>query len=253
MNPEEVKKYSEYRDYPVHFNRLRYIYEEIENSKKSPKNVLDVGCGTGNITIPLGLIEDSNIMGLDFNNDNILVCEERNTFDNVKLIHKDLTLFDIAEYDYLILTEVLEHIPDYQPILDYIGMNLKTEGKLILTIPNGFGMFEFSQVPMYFLRKIGLNGFIGKVKKLVGKKEPYATNQEEDPHVNFFTIRSFKKALEKAGMKITNHEGAYVFASIFETYLPFVPLAGIAKIDNKLAQILPKFMTSGWLFTIERK
>ena len=103
-------------------------------------------------------------MGLDLNNDNILVCEERNKFENVKLIHKDLTLFDIAEYDYLILTEVLEHIPNYQPILDYIGTNLKTDGKLILTIPNGFGMFEFSQVPMYFLRKIGLNGFIGKVK-----------------------------------------------------------------------------------------
>lgn len=103
------------------------------------------------------------------------------------------------------------------------------------------------------MRKIGLGKFISLVKKAVGKKEPYATNQEETPHVNFFTMSALKKDLHKNNLFVYEKKKAFVFASIIETYLPMVPLQKIANIDNWIAQRLPFFLVSGWYFCIKRK
>jgi hypothetical protein len=43
---------------------------------------------------------------------------------------------------------------------------------------------------------------------------------------------------------------AYFLAPIIETYLPFIPLKTIAKIDQKLANVLPTFLASGFYFRI---
>jgi hypothetical protein len=104
--------------------------------------------------------------------------------------------------------------------------------------------------PLYFMRKIGLNNFILKVKKLLGKKEPYSQNYET-PHVNFFTVPRMKRELAPLGLKVSEVGKAYVFAPIIETYLPFIPLKGIAALDQKLANILPRWMASGFYFRIE--
>jgi SAM-dependent methyltransferase len=253
IDKERIAAHSEYKDYPVHFNRLLWIYDRIEKHSGTPTEVLDIGCGTGNITIPLALAKDASITGLDFNGPNIKVCEERNTFSNAQFYHGDLNTYDLQKFDFLILTEVLEHIPNYDPTLQYLANNMNDKAQVLITIPNGWGPFEICMWPLYFLRKIGLNGFIRKVKDLLGKKEPYATNQEEDPHVNFFTIVSFKRAMDRNGLRVVAIEKAYVFSPIIETYLPFVSLKRFSKFDNWLAGILPKFLASGWFFAVEKK
>jgi hypothetical protein len=99
------------------------------------------------------------------------------------------------------------------------------------------------------MRKMGLNGFIWKVKKLLGKKEPYSQNYDT-PHVNFFTVPRIKRECKELGMKVIEVKNAYFIAPIIETYLPFIPLKRISKIDNKLAQILPHFLASGHYYRI---
>lgn len=253
MHPE-INKHTQYVDYPCHYERLRWIYETIEKDRDQEKtvHVLDVGAGTGNVTIPLGLISNSEILGIDIHQPTLDIAIDANRFDNVKFRFEYLQDCPIATYDFIILTEVLEHIDAYHEILEYIARNSKKEMKLLITVPNGFGPFEISQQPLYLMRKIGLNGFILKVKRLLGKKEPYSQNYET-PHVNFFTIGRLRKDLKQYGMKITAIKKAYVFAPIIETYLPFIPLKTIAKLDNKLASVLPYFMSSGFYFKIEHE
>ena len=60
-----------------------------------------------------------------------------------------------------------------------------------------------------------------------------------------------KKELKEYGLKITEIKKAYMLAPIIETYLPFIPLKGIAKLDQKLANSLPAFLSSGFYFKIE--
>jgi hypothetical protein len=101
---------------------------------------------------------------------------------------------------------------------------------------------------MYIMRRMGLNGFIGKVKKLLGKKEPYALNQEIDPHVNFFTRKQIKNDCKNFGLKLVELEPAFVMAPIMETYTPFISLNKIGYIDNKIAHKLPLWLASGWYY-----
>ena len=183
------------------------------------------------------------------NQGNVDITNSRNKFPNVNARFQYLQDCDIRDFDFIILTEVLEHIPGYMEILEYISQNSKQSMQLLITVPNGIGPFEISQQPLYLMRKMGMNGFIWRVKRLLGKKEPYSQNYDT-PHVNFFRIPPLKKDLRTLGMDFIEITNAYVFSSIIETYLPFLPLHSFSKIDNKLAQVIPPWLASGWLFRI---
>lgn len=244
----DLVPHSEYREYPVHLERLNWLFKSIQAQRAPDKlvKVLDVGCGTGNITVPLGLIPNSEIVGIDLYQPNIDIARGKNPHANVRLAFSYLQDWDISDVDFIIFTEVLEHIPGYGPILEYIQKNAKPGCQILITIPNGWGPFEIAVTPMYWLRAMGLNGFIKKVKKLVGKKEPYAENQEEAPHVNFFTQAQLRRDTAQYKFKELEFTKAFVFSPVFETYLPFVSLKTIGYYDNKLAQLLPRAFASGW-------
>lgn len=252
----DLSIYTEYKDYPVHLERLNWLYKIIQETRSAEKkniSIIDVGCGTGNITVPLGYLPDASILGIDLDEQNIAVSSQRNNRPNVTIQFAYLQDCSLEKVDYIILTEVLEHIPNYEDILDYIGKNAKEDFRLLITIPNGWGPFEISQTPLYWMRKMGLNGFIRKVKKWVGKKEPYATNQEETPHVNFFTQTQLKRSLDRVGLEITRFDKAFVFSPVLETYTPFISLKSFAYYDNVLAQKLPRMFASGWYLEIQKK
>jgi 2-polyprenyl-3-methyl-5-hydroxy-6-metoxy-1,4-benzoquinol methylase len=172
----EFDQYTEYVDFPCHYERLDWIYNTIKNAKKNPVHILDVGCGTGNVTLPLCLIPNAQVTGIDVHQGNLDITASKNKFNNLKLEFLYFEKGDISKYDYIILTEVLEHIPNYSEILEYAAKNGKKGMQLLITVPNGFGPFEIGMQPLYLMRKMGLNGFIWKVKKLLGKKEPYSQN-----------------------------------------------------------------------------
>lgn len=248
----EALKYTGYVDYPCHLSRLEWIYDTIDKGKKPEDSVrvLDVGAGTGNVTIPLGLIPNSEILGIDIHQPTLDIALEANKLPNVSFKFEYLQDCNLKGFEYIILTEVLEHIGFYPEILDYIAKNSDKNMKLLITVPNGKGPFEISMQPLYLMRRWGMNNFILKVKRMLGKKEPYSQNYET-PHVNFFTIPRLREELKQYGLKITEIKKAYMLAPIIETYLPFIPLKGIAKLDQKLANNLPAFLSSGFYFKIE--
>lgn len=253
MNIDNIKKYTEYTNFPCHFERLYWIFEIIDKKAEvNAVNVLDVGCGTGNVTIPLGLIKNATIKGIDVHQGNLDISESRNKFDNVTFSFKYFQDTQIKDDDYIIFTEVLEHIPNYSEIFEHASKNMKQSAKLLITIPNGYGPFEWAMTPLYIMRKWGMNDFIWKVKNFLGKKEPYSQNYDT-PHVNFFTISRLVNELSPYNLQIEKVKNAYFIAPIIETYLPFIPLHFIAKIDNALAQVLPNFLASGWYLIISKK
>lgn len=250
----EALKYTQYTEYPCHLSRLEWLYDTIDNGHKNGTSaeVLDVGAGTGNITIPLGTIPNADILGIDLHQPTLDIAIAANKLPNVRFKFEYLQDSPLKGKEYIILTEVLEHIGPYHEILEYLGKYSDKNMKLLITIPNGFGPFEIAMQPLYLMRKMGLNNFILKVKALLGKKEPYSQNYET-PHVNFFTIGRLRRELKQYKLKITEIKKAYFLAPIIETYLPFIPLKTIAKIDQKIANVLPSFLASGFYFKIEHE
>ena len=245
--------YTEYIDYPFHLERLKWLFEKISSSGREQRvRILDVGCGTGNITIPLGLIENSEVIGIDIHQPSLDHAINKNPFDNVRFDLVALRDYDIREVDYIILSEVLEHISGYEDIVQYISENSKHGATLLLTIPNGYGPFEISQQPLYLLRRLGFDSFINSIKNMVNKKEPYSLNYET-PHVNFFTLKKLRKQLEKYDLSIYGIKNAFILTPIIETFFPFIPLQLVATIDNKVAQHIPSYLASGWYIEIRHR
>ncbi len=104
--------------------------------------VLDLGCGSGRNTFyaaQLGL----TAIGVDYmqkavENGNAHAKSE-GVSKRVKFVRADLTKLRPKQFglvDYVILNEVIEHIENYQKIVDFAYESLRPGGKLLLTTPN---------------------------------------------------------------------------------------------------------------------
>lgn len=138
--------------------------------------VLDLGCGEGFIIDLLSKkYTQLKIEGIDFSEEALKITREKHP--NVKLyLNSVLELPEdiyTKEYDLLIMTEVLEHITDYQTVLDNLKrIHFKT---LVLSVPNE---------PLFSLSNL----VFGKNIKRFGK----------DPeHVNYWNAESLRKLLEQ--------------------------------------------------------
>lgn len=110
---------------------LKFI--NIKNTDK----VLDVGCGRGDI---LNYIQNKtkHAYGLDISKGNIAVAK-RLLNRNVKLFTQDITKktkFPNNYFDIIILTDVIEHIPDRYSLFKELKRILKKKGRLIIETPN---------------------------------------------------------------------------------------------------------------------
>src|SRR4030066_838038 len=79
MRKEMIKQYHEYTNYTryVDFKRLDFIIQSIiENSDKNTLEGLDLGCGMGNITIPLAIL-GYRMTGIDISPKNINNAKSR--------------------------------------------------------------------------------------------------------------------------------------------------------------------------------
>ncbi len=115
-----------------------YVNEAI--ASKGP--VLELGCGTGRVTIPIAEA-GIPITGLDFSQAMLNVAinktESIGSQDHVRLVHGDMTDFDLNEKFGLIIIpfrgfQALLSVQDEISALDCIKKHLAPDGKLIFNI-----------------------------------------------------------------------------------------------------------------------
>jgi len=139
------------------------------------KNILDVGCGSGDLIRRLHKEnKDCNFYGVDISSENIKVCKDRNKFDNVffKEGKGEVLEFEDNLFDEVHCTEVLEHVEDFEKTMGEIKRVLKDGGKLTLTVP----IKESEEIllklnPDYF-KQAGHHRFFSK-KDILGELERY--------------------------------------------------------------------------------
>lgn len=113
-----------------------YWFIRFELSKLSPAvRILEIGSGLGYLTYAIHAA-GYNITAIDISND--AISKARSTFGGLYL-HKDLSALaeeQPCSFDVVILTEVLEHVPDPKWFLGAAASLLKTNGQIMLTTPN---------------------------------------------------------------------------------------------------------------------
>lgn len=95
---------------------IKYLDRLFQKHGIVPKNILDIGCGTGNVTLPLAEMGYS-LTGLDMSAEMLAAAEakarEKNL--NIKWVQQDMTMMDLGglKYDLVIsMTDSLNYLED---------------------------------------------------------------------------------------------------------------------------------------------
>lgn len=166
---------------------------------KNTAKVLDVGCGRGDI---LNYIQNKTryAYGIDISKGNIAVAK-RLLNKNVKLFTQDITKktkFPNNYFDTIILTDVIEHIPDRYSLFKELKRILKKKGKLIIETPNVVKLrnrigFLFGKYPYTSGHKI-----------VIKQGAPYVF---DGGHIQWFTFETLRELSIQFNFKIIKQFG----------------------------------------------
>lgn len=173
-----------------------------------------------------------------------------------RLVCEDLRTIP-GEFDAIIVSEVLEHQldPDLDALLGAINQKLRSGGRLLITVPNGYGWFELESW-LWFKARIGV--IIEKLrfpllmdgvrKVLTGDNAglQYPSSLETSPHVQRFTIDSIQRRISEAGYKIDDVEGSVMVCGPFSnTFLG--GFSSIMRLNNRLGSLFKSRACGFWV------
>jgi len=249
-----------------HRRRLYWILERINKTD----HCIDVGCGTGSIvTLPLAFL-GYNIVGVDISPISIDGAKKHAKENNInpEIFFCDNIDNISQKFDVVILAEVLEHIEtkDQKRFLDALINLVRSDGKIIITVPNGNGSFErgkrnwekywgkayntvLASKFYFFLQKLKWK-FVGKPKeKIISHEDVMSLSQT--PHVQFFDFRDIPQLLSEYGFVLKDYSGSAMFSGvIINSFFPRNQY--LCKINCQLARCFPK-ISSGYYYEFTRK
>lgn len=236
-------------------------YTQRNNLTPPQVETLDVGCGNGTaVTLPIGE-QGYSVLGLDVHAASIEYAQRVNTLGTVRFMVRDIE--DIPtdrRFDVVLLSDILEHVPEPCKLLANADKVLKEDGIILISIPNGFGPYEVESF-LYRIKPVKITwdagvSIAGRVKQqCVGKKRetpqsvPY---NNESGHIQFFSMRTFTRAIDSCGYEITAFEkGSVVCGPFTGPVLSRVPR--LVNLNVALARYVPAALCSVWYFECVRR
>ncbi len=108
------------------------------------KDVLEIGCGSGYGSFLLNQLEAKSYLGLDVMEEQIELARKKYPqFQFILQDASDLSQFENASKDVVIIFGVLHHIPNWRKTIDEIARVLKPNGRLFLEEPRGVDLKAF--------------------------------------------------------------------------------------------------------------
>lgn len=225
--------------------RVRFIVSKMADN--IPQDVLEVGCGYGDVCFPL-LSLGHMVTGIDINPVAVKMCRDRNTYHG-KFWVANAQYFDMKhEYDVIICSEVIEHVKEPGLVLDQIVKHCKPGTRLIFSVPNGWCLREIA------VNRLGagkLMGYINKSQLLlktlslvkISMDFNYFENQYQQ-HVNYWTLRQFRELLVKHGIEIHGVQNLGLGLSLWTLDKLIAPLV---RLEYTVDKYTPHVFAGGWL------
>ncbi|WP_445733410.1 class I SAM-dependent methyltransferase [Mariniflexile sp.] len=112
---------------------LKQKLKLINNVSSTEKNLLDVGCGTGDF-LQFAKNNNWNVTGIEPNEQARAIANsktENSVFDTEELLK-----FQVESFDVITLWHVLEHLPKLEEQIQIFKKLIKPNGTLIIAVPN---------------------------------------------------------------------------------------------------------------------
>ena len=201
----------------IRLHEQKYKYQEEINPgivkqmlmvQSSSKTVLDVGCGFGALSEAIGK-KGYTVWGIEIDKAACQIAQKR--LDRVLLTDlADIEAVGSAigdmKFDYLVFSDVLEHLYDPYTILKAYLAFLKKDGKVLISVPNAVV-------------------WTNRLAFLFGRFEYADTGVMDRTHVRFFTFRTAKQLVAAAGCEIVKTD-----------YTPFLARAVLPVVKKLLTK-----------------
>ncbi|XP_060472233.2 ubiquinone biosynthesis O-methyltransferase, mitochondrial isoform X1 [Panthera onca] len=124
-------------------NLLKTVADHQPGKPLSGMKILDVGCGGGLLTEPLGRL-GASVTGIDPVDENIKTAQQHKSFDPIldkRIEYRACSLEEIVEetteaFDAVVASEVVEHVIDLETFIQCCCQVLKPGGSLFITTIN---------------------------------------------------------------------------------------------------------------------
>lgn len=146
---EKLPDYYQSEDYISHTDSKRNLFEKvyhlvrksslkkklklIDFFSKADKNILDVGCGTGDF-LQIAQENNWNVSGIEPNEQARNIANKKT--NNSVFEAEELLKFKADSFDVITLWHVLEHLPNLEEHISIFKKLLKSNGTLIIAVPN---------------------------------------------------------------------------------------------------------------------
>lgn len=266
-----------------HTKRLQFVLHELERyraetgARREDLSVLEIGCGTGMmVAYPLEQM-GWRVIGVDTDEPSIEAGREW-THGLVDLrVGLAQEVVDRRSVDVAVCSEVMEHLEDPTVLASACNELVKPGGALLVTVPNGYGWFEFEQAAWSLLHVDSLLS-AGRWVRTMGKRVRQKLSKEllgrapvpdpepdpdqaplrflpstlsSSPHVQRFTVASISRVLRDGGWTPESCAGSTLFSGKFTNAIAGRSQA-LIRADLRLGDRVPLGMASGWYFACRR-
>lgn len=203
-----------YNSYTAHYfwwkKRFRLIEvfrKFLRSSNKTSLRILDLGCGGGYDLFLIAKEIDSRdirLFGIDINPNYIKYARRRTEYEGCSNI-MEFCLVDIRElserflpdtFDFIICSEVIEHLQDpKKAVLDCLGL-LAPGGQAVITTPNARNAIS------KFVSCLGLKKRQSEVSVPVDRKDE--AGYMDYGHISLKNYRDWAKLFHACGLRIVN-------------------------------------------------
>ncbi|MBK8466429.1 MAG: methyltransferase domain-containing protein [Chloracidobacterium sp.] len=236
--------------------RLRFVCAAIEagfpGKAPSELRILDVGCGSATqLGLPLAR-RGYRLTGTDTHEPSIAKARELSDgISNASFICGTIEDLDAEPFEVVILSEVLEHVDEPEKLLKASLLQLRDDGLVIITVPNGYGEFEWDS---WVFRTLGFERLVDKLKtqRVAGKisrHEMPSTENAENGHIQFFTKQRLLTMFNSCGLMVVNECASTLVSGPFASY-SIGRIPGFIDWNAKIANMLPMTFSSGWFFAL---
>lgn len=134
MDKEYEIKYHNLEENHCWFMARREIIADLLKNNDKKSKILEIGCSGGPLLISLKKQGFSNVYGVDISEEAIKLCQRRG-IENAFVMDGNKLNFKDKEFDIIIASDVLEHLPDEKKALSEWSRVLKSKGKMIIFVP----------------------------------------------------------------------------------------------------------------------
>jgi 2-polyprenyl-3-methyl-5-hydroxy-6-metoxy-1,4-benzoquinol methylase len=233
--------------------RLAFCLRLLE--KMAPRLVIDVGCGTGTgLTRPLAeKAPRTQFVGIDSDGASLDYARRDSPPANLSYAAPD----ELPQYrhraDLVIASEVLEHVEDPEGFLAELRGLLHPSGRLLLTVPNGWGPFELATLVENLARLSGALGAARRMKRLIAEAKVIDRLGEDtlavSPHIHFFSWQELRHLFARSGLAVSTYQPRTFLCGF--ALDPLLRLLRLVDWNARVADRLPPRMVSDWMFVLE--